>query len=151
MINKRLIYWLLVISLLLTGCVAGSNSADLPAEELSTASPEPTQTPADTPTPLAPVGVLLTPPGADQGQVDELNSIIGDYIREIGLRFQVLSNLTPDEFQHDDYQIVVVLEPFPELLTLVESAPDTKFLAVGFNDLETRENLSSIKIRGRGL
>ncbi len=139
--NKRLIYWFVVIALLLTGCGAGSKATILPDEDSFTASPEPTHI-ADTPTPLTPVGVLLTPPGSDQDLVDELNSIIGVYIRDLGLRFQVLSNLTPEDLQNDDYEIVVALEPFPDLFALAESAPDTKFLAVGFNELETRENLS---------
>ncbi len=130
--NKRLIYWFVVIALLLTACGAGSKSTILPDEDSFTASPEATLTPADTPTPLTPVGVLLTPPGSDQDLIDELNSIIGVYIRDLGLRFQVLSNLTPDDLQNDEYEIVVALEPFPDLFSLAESAPDTKFLAVAF-------------------
>ncbi len=148
MINKKAIYWFLVISLLLTGCGAGGKSTISPSEDTFTAAPEPTHTPSDTPTPLAPVGVLLTPPGSDQGLIDDLNPIIGGYIRELGLRFQVLSNLTQDDFQHDDYQVVVVLAPFPELQTLAEFATNTKFLAVGFNELETRDNLSILRSGG---
>ena len=80
--------------------------------------------------------------------IDELNPIIGSYIRDLGLRFQVLTNLTEDDFQQDEYQIVVVLAPFPDLQTLAESTPDTKFLAVGFNDLAPGENLSVLRSGG---
>ena len=146
--KHRAFYGFLVIMLLLTGCGAMGEKTVSPEEGSFTAVPEPTTTPMDTPTPLPPVGVLITPPGSDQGLVDKLNPIIGSYIRDLGLRFQVLTNLTEDDFQHDDYQIVVVLAPFPDLQTLAESAPDSKFLAVGFNDLTPGENLSVLRSGG---
>ena len=146
--KHRAFYWFLVIMLLLTGCGAMGEKTVSPEESTFTAVPEPTTTPIDTPTPLPPVGVLLTPPGSDQGLIDELNPIIGSYIRDLGLRFQVLTNLTADDFQNDEYQIVVVLAPFPDLQTLAESTPDTKFLAVGFNDLTPGENLSVLRSGG---
>lgn len=148
LINNKAIFWLVAISLIAAGCGAGADSTLSPGENTFTATPGPTSPPADTPTPLAPVGVLLTPPGSDQGLIDELNPIIGSYIRDLGLRFQVLSNLTQDDFQQDDYQVVVVLSPFPELQALAVSAPQTKFLAVGFNDLEPGENLSVLRSGG---
>jgi hypothetical protein len=146
--NTRAIIWLIVILLVLTGCGARPDKTTSPDDQAISAIPDTEIAPVDTPTPLAPVGVLLTPPGSDQRLVDELNPIIGGYIRDLGLRFQVLSNLTPDDFQNDDYQIVVVLGPFPELQTLVEFAPDTKFLAVGFNELEPAANLSILRSGG---
>jgi len=146
--NYRTIYWFLVITLLLTGCGAVGEKTVLPADGASTSGPEPTSAPVDTPTPLPPVGVLLTPPESDQGLIDELNPIIGNNIRELGMRYQVLINLSQEDFQHDDYQIVIVLAPFPDLQTLAESAPDTKFLAVGFNDLEPGTNLSVLRSGG---
>ena len=146
--SYRAIYWFLVITLLLTGCGIGSEKPVSPADGTFTAVPEPTIAPVDTPTPLSPVGVLLTPPGSDQGLIDELNPIIGSNIRDLGLRYQVLINLSQDDFQYEDYQIVVVLAPFPDLKTLAESAPDTKFLAVGFNDLEPGTNLSVLRSGG---
>jgi hypothetical protein len=146
--KKNMIYWLLVILLLLTSCGSGAETPVSPADGLDPAAPEPTIPPADTPTPLAPVGVLLTPPGSDQALIDELNPIIGNHIRDLGLRFQVLSNLTSENFQQDDYQLVVVLPPFPDLQILAESAPDTKFLAFGFNDLDPGTNLSVLRSGG---
>jgi len=131
-----------------TGCGIDAENTTSTAEETFTAVPEPTSTPSDTPTALPPVGVLLTPPGSDQALIDDLNSKIGGYIRDLGLRYQVLMNLSPDDFEQDDYQIVVVLSPFPDLQSLAESVPDTKFLAVGFNDLESGENLSVLRTGG---
>jgi len=146
--KHRAIYWFLVITLLLTSCGAVGEKTVPPADGASTSEPEPTSAPEDTPTPLPPVGVLLTPPGSEQALIDELNPIIGNNIRELGMRYQVLINLTQEDFQHDDYQIVIVLAPFPDLQTLAQSAPDTKFLAVGFNDLEPGTNLSVLRSGG---
>lgn len=141
MIKYRALYWLVLIAIVLTGCGADTGQTTSPVDGTVAAVSEPTSTPSDTPTPLSPVGVLLAPPGSDQGLVDELNPMIGNYIRDLGLRFQVLNNLTRDDFLRDDYRIVVVLEPFPDLQALAESAPETKFLAVGFNIIPS-ENLS---------
>lgn len=144
----RAIYWFLAIMLFLTGCSAGGEVTVSPDEGTFTEAPEPSATPLDTPTPLSPVGVLLTPPESDQGLIDELNPIVGGYIRDLGLRYQVLSSLTEDDFQRDDYQIVVVLAPFPDLQALAESASETKFLAIGFNDLTPTDNLSVLRSGG---
>jgi len=146
--KKWSIYWVLVIMLFLTGCGVGGKDTVFPVDGTFTTVPEPTMTPVDTPTPLPPVGVLLTPPGSDQGLIDELNPIVGSYIRDLGLRYQVLIKLTEDDFQREDYQIVVILAPYPDLQALADLAPETKFLAVGFNDLAPGANLSVMRSGG---
>jgi len=60
----------------------------------------------------------------------------------------VMGEKTVYDFQYDDYQIVIVLAPYPELQILAESTPDTKYLAVGFNDLAPGENLSVLRSGG---
>ncbi len=142
MLSRRGFYLLLVISILLTGCNPGRGSDGTQGELAVTDTPIPTQTPADTPTPLAPVGVFLSPPDADPDLVEALNPLVSGYLRDEGLRYQVLPNLNQADFESERYAIVVVVPPFPDLEALAESAPDTKFLAVGFNDLEVSENLS---------
>ena len=115
--------------------------------EIPTASP--TTPPTDTPTPLPPVGVFLTPEGSSPGLVADLGPIIAGYIKEQGLRYQVLNNLSAADFQYETFEIVVVIPPFPDLEALVESAPDTKFLAIGFDKLNAGENLSVLGSDGR--
>ena len=137
--KRNLIYWFLLFLILLTGCSAGSET---PTVVLDTETVSPTSPPTDTPTPLAPVGVFLTPEGANQGLVEELGTLIGGYIKEEGLRYQVLPNLSASDLENETYAIVVVIPPFPELAALAESAPDTKFLAIGFNELSVGDNLS---------
>jgi hypothetical protein len=135
----KILYWFLVIVIVLAGCSTGSET---PPEVIGTATASPTPQPTNTPTPLAPVGVFLTPEGSNPGLIEELGPLVGKYIKEEGLRYQILPNLTASDFQNEQYAIVVVIPPFPELTALAESAPDTKFLAIGFDGLNTGDNLS---------
>jgi hypothetical protein len=141
-------YWLLIIILFLVGCSLQQDTQTPNGELVFTATPLPTATPADTLTPLSPVGVFLTPPEVDPNLVEELNPLIGGYIRAEGLRFQVLETMAPGDFLRDDFRLVVVLPPYPDLEALAQRAPDTKFLAVGFNDLDPLDNLSVLRFGG---
>lgn len=142
----KIIYWFLVLAILAAGC---SGNIETPTQVPETATASPTTPPADTPTPLAPVGVFLTPEGSSPGLVADLGPVIGGYIKDLGLRYQVLNNLTESDFQTETFDIVVVIPPFPELESLAESAPDTKFLAIGFDKLSPGENLSVLGSDGR--
>jgi len=141
-------YWLLFIILLLVGCSLQQDTQTPTGEPVFTEKLVPTATLANTPTPLSPVGVFLTPPQSDPKLVEELNPLIGGYIRAEGLRFQVLETMAPGDFLKDDFRFVVVLPPYPDLETLAQGAPDTKFLAVGFNDLDPLDNLSVLRFGG---
>lgn len=131
----------------MTGCGRGEETEQV-IDPGGLETPLSTDLPVDTPTPLAPVGVLLTPADSDQQLAAELNTIIGGYIRDQGLRYQVLTDLTDDDFGRDEYRIVVALAPYPGLAELSQNYPDTKFLAVGFNDLEPGDNLSILRSGG---
>lgn len=137
--KRILIYWFLLFLIFLTGCGAVAETATV---VLDTATVSPTSPPTETPTPMAPVGVFLTAEGANPDMVEELGTLIGEYIKEEGLRYQVLPNLSASDLENETYAIVVVIPPFPELAALAESAPDTKFLAIGFNQLSLGDNLS---------
>lgn len=132
-------YWFLLVLIILAGCSAGSET---PPDVLTDPTASPTSSPTLTPTPLAPVGVFLTPEGSNPEFVEELGPIIGGYIKAEGLRYQILPKLSTSDFQAEEFAIVVVIPPYPELAALVESAPDTKFLAIGFDGLDIRDNLS---------
>ena len=148
MIKYRSYYWLIIFILFLVGCSLQQDTQTPTAGPVFTETHVPTSTPADTPTPLPPVGVFLTPPEVDPNLVEDLSPLIGEYIRAEGLRFQVLETMSPGDFLTDDFRLVVVLPPYPELETLAQSAPDTKFLAVGFNDLDPLDNLSVLHFGG---
>lgn len=141
MTKGKYLYWFLLILIALAGCSVGSETTP---EILDTPTASPTALPTSTSTPLPPVGVFLTPEGSSPQMVDELGSIIGGYIKDEGLRYQVLPNLAESDFQNEKIALVVAIPPFPELNALVESAPETKFLAIGFNELSAGENLSTL-------
>jgi hypothetical protein len=135
----KFIYWFLLILVLLAGCSTGPEATP---EVVATPTASPTPLPTSTPTPLAPVGVFLTPEGSKPELVEELGPLVSQYIKEQGLRYQVLPSLSVDDFQTEEYAMVVVIPPFPELAALAEGAPDTKFLAIGFDGLSPGDNLS---------
>jgi len=146
--RHKIFYWLFIIILILVGCSSQPDTQTPSIEPNFTETPAPTATLADTPTPLSPVGVFLTPPESDPSLVEELNPLVGGYIRAEGLRFQVLETMAPGDFLTDDFRLVIVLSPYPDLETLAQGAPDTKFLAVGFNDLDPLDNLSVLRSGG---
>ena len=137
-----------VVLILLSGC-----SGNLPGFEPTptpttppTATAFPTATPTLTPTPLPPVGVLLHPEGADQQLADQLQNFLSNRITQLDMRFQVRPTLSRNDFERDEIQMVVALPPFDDLHALAASNPDTRFLAVGFNDLEPAANLTVIAL-----
>lgn len=144
--SKRWFYWLFLVALLLASC-QGPAETEVVIDPAAVATPLPTDIP-ETATPLPAVGVLLTPAGSDPALVAELNTLIGGYIRDLGLRYQVLTDLTEADFQRDEIQLVVILPPFPRAMEIVQLAPATRFLAVGFNDLAPTENLSVLRSGG---
>ena len=146
--NKKIgLYWLIAV-FLMAGCSFNAGPDTPGAEITATEELTLTEIPTETPISLPPVGVFLTPDGSDSDLVEELNPLFSAYIKEQGLRYQVLPNLSADDFETEDFQIVIVLPPFPDLETLAQQAPQTKFLAVGFNDLDPLENLSVLRSGG---
>ncbi len=146
--KNKFFYYLLLIILFLVGCNSQQDTQTPSSEPVFTETLVPTATQSDTPTPLSPVGVFLTPPESDPNLVEELNPLVGEFIRAEGLRFQVLETMAPGDFLVDDFRFVVVLPPYPNLKALAQGAPDTKFLAVGFNDLDPLDNLSVLRFGG---
>jgi hypothetical protein len=132
----------------MTGCSLRGGS-DTPGDQTQpTETITPTETPVDTPTPLVPVGVFITPTESDPDLVGTLNPLISTYLRDLGLRYQVLPTISAEDFKADDFEIVVILPPFPGLDAIAQASPETKFLAVGFNDIEPLENLSVLRSGG---
>jgi len=147
-LNRNIFIYLLLISIvILAGCQNGVETEDIAGPGVQD-TPLMTDIPIVTPTALASVGALITSEDSDQQLAADLNSIVGNYIREQGLRYQVLTNLTAEDFDRDEFRYVVVLPPYPDLAELALNNPNTKFLAVGFNDLEPGVNLSVLRSGG---
>ena len=139
---------ILLIIIFIAGCSAGIPGLE-PTPTITPAptdTPTPTSTPTSTPTPLPPVGVLLVPEGADPQIADQLQVFLSERITDAGMRFQVRPTLTQEDFERDDLQWVIALPPYDGLGVLAASAPQARFLAVGFNGLEPAANLSVIAL-----
>lgn len=155
-VNKK-VFRVVIVLLFAVGVASlASCSGDIPLIQTtptqtstSTSSPQPTLTSTPTVTPLPPVGVLLAPPEADTRLVKALQTRMSAWMREEGLRFQTLPALELDDFALDTYQYVVAVPPVDNLGTLVQGAPSTNFLAIGFEGFAPASNLTTIG--GNGL
>jgi hypothetical protein len=107
----------------------------------STATTIPTATP--TPTPPPPLAVLLAASGADQANVNYLETTLNNTVTGQGFHWQVRQQLSPADLT-PELRLVVAVPPDPGLAQLAASAPDTQFLALGIPGLETTPNLTLI-------
>ncbi len=137
---------LFALSLLLVGCSGGIPGLEpTPTNTaIPTKTPAPTETPTPTETPLPPVGVLLVPESADPILAEQMQSFLAERIPQHGMRFQVRPSLSQDDFERDDFRWVIAIPPYSDLGSLAISAPNARFLAVGFNDLEPTPNMTVI-------
>jgi hypothetical protein len=138
--------FLIGFALLVTGCAGGiPGLAPTPIDTVApTETPQPTETPTPTATALPPVGLLLLPDGADPNLADQLQSFLAERIPAQGMRFQVRSTLRATDFDRDEVRWVIALAPYADLGAMVAIAPQTRFLAVGFNNLEPAANLTVV-------
>lgn len=144
---RKKTYWLLIltVALILAGCKGQDQTPTISNQPTSSPIPETTQTSVPpTATSLPPVGAFLASPDADQGLVEELKPYVSSWVRENGYRFQSLGNISAADLEGENYRFVIVLPPQPDLASLVQAAPGTDFLAVGFSNLVTQQNLSVI-------
>jgi len=148
--SRRFITLLIVFVLLLTGCndgIPGFSLTETVAPTL-TDTPTPTATLTPTSTPLPPVGVLLAPPDADSQLVSELQPLLSGWLSEIGYRFQIRPSLSQQDFERDDFRLVVAVPPNPDIAVMIADHPEIRFLTLGIHDLEPSPNLSSIGADG---
>jgi len=135
-----------ILSLVLLACGrAAPTATSQVATPLATVT-LPTETIASTasPTPQAPLVILLAPTGADPAMVEPLQAYLDDQAIKAGMRFQVRPELSPQEME--DVSIVVALPPVSGLGELVSASPQTNFLAVNFPELAPAANLSVINL-----
>jgi len=134
----------LLLFLFLAACTQPGQST------ITTPTPEATFTPAFSPTPSAPLVILVMPADLPADEYDRNQTLVYDLARENGMRFQVRNSLTVDElaFEGEALKIVVALSPDPGLASLAAAAPGVQFLAIGIPDLPTAPNLSSVGAGG---
>jgi hypothetical protein len=108
---------------------------------------EPSETPTIPPTPSTELAILLAPPGADPGQVEDLERTLAELAAAAGMDFQMRANMAPGDLE-PNLRILAALPPDPGLQGLVAAAPGTQFLGIGIPGLEPGENLSVISGQG---
>ena len=146
----QVMVWVVILCVILAGC-SGEIPGISPTQSRTptpTGTPTPTTTPTLTPTPLPPVGVLWSPPDADPQLAAEVQSLLSEWIPEIGYRFQIRPSLSESDLERDDFDLVVALPPNLEVGALVANHPEIHFLAVGIQGLEPAPNLSTIGADG---
>jgi hypothetical protein len=142
----RLLLVLLVL-VMVPACQGDAPSVVLPSpeEEESPSETSPTISPSPpTETVSAPLAIFLTPPETDPDLKTKLAPMISGWADAPDLRFQTREVLTEADFGRDDVRWVVALPPAENLTELANKAPETRFLAVGFSELEAADNLSVI-------
>lgn len=137
---RRLVFLLLVPTLLASCVLPGSVS------ETPTPSPAPTVSP----TPAPPLVILVLPTDLPQPEYDRYQTLVYDMAQEAGMRFQVRNTLTVDELRDElpALKIVVALPPDPGLAALTAAAPAVQFLAIGVPGLPAAANLSTVGSSG---
>jgi hypothetical protein len=143
---------LLLLCLILLAC--SSPPTETPAPETpapATTStpdaPEPTETPAISPTSSTELAILLAPPGSDPRLVEDLQATLVELAASTGLEFQLRENLVPGEVEQD-LRILVALPPDPGLQELAAAAPGAQFVGIGIPGLDAGSNLSVIAAQG---
>lgn len=135
----------LIIILFLVGCTPPGLLKSPTWTVEVTPSQEPTRTPPPaTATTLPAVGAFLAAPEADADLVDHIKPRVSTWVREGGYRFQALHSLSVQDLESESYRVVVAISPQPNIASLAQAAPQTQFLAVGFSNLDTAQNLSVI-------
>jgi hypothetical protein len=123
---------LLAASLTLSGC-DGASATPEASPVAATDTPEPTQpepTATAVPTELAPLVVLLAPPGSDPVLQTEIEAMVSAEAAARGLRWQLRQTMAPQDIAAEA-DFLIALPPQPDLNTLAAAAPQTHFLAVG--------------------
>jgi len=151
--NFQVLTSMLIVAVVLAGCGGGfpgiSPTLTLTPSPTSTTTPTATQSP--TPTPLPPVGLLLIPPDAPPQLASEIQSRLAAWIPEMGYRFQVRQSISGDDLERDDFRMIIALPPSPEIASLAENHPETRFLTIGIQDLQSTSNLKTIGADGESL
>jgi len=114
-----------------------------PAESEALATP--TEQPVPTATSLPPLVILLRPQESDPELGTQVQSLLETTTSQKGYRLEIRSSLAPEELT-PDIVLVTALAPAP-VSELAAVSSETRFLAVGYNDLPSAENINGLSIQ----
>jgi hypothetical protein len=98
------------------------------------------------PTPAAPLVILVIPADMPASEYDSYQTLIYELAQQNGMRFQVLNSLSLEELQAElpALKIVICLAPTVDLPAMAAAAPTVQFLAVDLPGVTAGANLSTI-------
>jgi hypothetical protein len=131
---------------LMLGLISACSRQATPAPDAATETPAATTSP----TPSAPLVILIVPADMPQDESDRYQTLVYDLAQANGMRFQVRNSLTVEEVQMElpALKIVIAVPPDPGLEALTIAAPGVQFLSVSIPNLTPAANLSSIGSNG---
>jgi hypothetical protein len=132
---KSALFLILLISLL-SACGLGKKVAPTPLPT-NTLVPSPTLSP----TPAAPLAILLMPADLDKATSDSYQTAVYNLTQGSGMRFQVRNALAPAEID-PSLKVVVALAPDPGIAALAAAAPQVQFLAIDIPGVTAGGNIS---------
>lgn len=105
------------------------------------------EVPTPTTIPSRNLVVLVAPPEAEVGLVNELTDIFTELANSASLEFEVQQSFSPGDLS-PGVRLVVALPPDPGLADMAENAPQIQFLGISIPGLDPAHNLSLIDIEG---
>jgi hypothetical protein len=105
-----------------------------------------TETPPPTATTPSPLVILIAPVDADESLAGQVEQVAADLADQSNFQFQVVSELSPQDLEKEQAQVVLALPPDPDIEALSVAAPSARFLSIGISGLEPKENLSVIDV-----
>lgn len=135
----KLITAFLLIAVLISAC--GSTPTEIASTPGTIDTPVPTVGPS--PTPPAPLVILVVPADMNAEKSTGYQTIIYDLAQAAGFRFQVRNKLEQADLE-PTLKIVIAFAPDPGIAQLAASAPQTQFLAVNMAGVQAGGNVSIV-------
>jgi hypothetical protein len=136
-LRAKIILPIILITSLLTACGIGAPNDT--ATPLATSSSIPR--PPSSPTPVAPLAILILPANMGQAASNSYQKTVYDLTQKSGMHFQVRNSLTPKDLP-PGLKVVIALSPDPGIAALAAAAPHVQFLAVDIPGVAARGNVS---------
>jgi hypothetical protein len=137
-VRLKFALFLVLVALFLNAC--GQKTTEVPPTVTATNTPIPP--PTFTPTPSAPLAILVLSANMDPATSSLYQTAVYNLAQQSGFRFQVRNSLIPSELADPTLKVVIALPPDPGIAALAPSAPQAQFLAVNIANIVPGGNVS---------
>ncbi|HUH98408.1 MAG TPA: hypothetical protein VLZ89_13670 [Anaerolineales bacterium] len=135
--RPKFLFPIFLIAALLGACGSGAAPGTSTPVPTSTSTPPPLQSP----TPVAPLAILILPSTMDKAASDLYQKTVYDLTQQAGMHFQVRNALAPKDLP-PGVKVVIALPPDPGIAALAGAAPQAQFLAVDIPEIKAGGNIS---------